>query len=330
MVFYMKTEEKAPNIRPDKRRRRVNALKRIIIFSLVVLISIPYVLLGLGSRYLYNTNRNLQDITENLKILERRIDEINTAKEVVKEVEVIPDIIPEPVIVPVEEAESVTIEASFSLKQDLEGKKKIYLTFDDGPSAYTEDILEILDKYDVKATFFVLGKSDENAADRIKKIHDAGHTVGMHSYSHVYSDIYNSEEAFIRDFNDIYDYITNITGEEPFAYRFPGGSSNKVSRLDMKHFALLLKDRDIEFFDWNVHSGDGETGNLSKETICRNVINGIDKHDDSIVLMHDAVSRKSTVDALSLIIEALNERGDCVFLPITRETTPIQHRDFFE
>lgn len=322
--------EKTPR---DKRRKRVNAIKRFIIVSILICLFLPYVFAGVCYKYIVQSNKNIDNLTKAFNELQARVEEIKTVEE---EEEPVVTIVPEPIIEAPEavstevKTDNVTLEASFSLKEEYEGKKKVYLTFDDGPSAYTETILDILEQYDIKATFFVVGKNDEAAADRIKLIHEKGHTVGMHSYSHVYRNIYSSEDAFVADFNTIYDYITEITGEEPFAYRFPGGSSNAVSILDVKRFALLLKEREITFFDWNVHSGDGETGNLSKETIRDNVLNGVKRHEESIVLMHDAVSRKSTVDALPMIIESLLEDGDYVFLPITRETVPIQHRDFFD
>lgn len=103
-----------------------------------------------------------------------------------------------------------------------EAAHKVYLTFDDGPSKYTEEILDILDDYDVKATFFVLGKETEYSVKMLQEIARRGHTIGMHSYSHKYADVYRSVEDFSADFYRIYSYILENTGIQSTCYRFPG------------------------------------------------------------------------------------------------------------
>lgn len=99
---------------------------------------------------------------------------------------------------------------------------KVYLTFDDGPSENTDAILDVLSEYDVKATFFVVGKEDEASAAIYQRIVDEGHTLGMHSYSNKYSLIYQSEDAFEADFHQLQDYLYEVTGEKSRYYRFPG------------------------------------------------------------------------------------------------------------
>ena len=103
---------------------------------------------------------------------------------------------------------------------------EVYLTFDDGPSIYTEEILDILDEYQVKATFFVVGKESDAAKEALRDIVARGHTLGMHSYSHKYSELYASEEAFEADFLKLQGYLEDVTGVKSKVYRFPGGSSN--------------------------------------------------------------------------------------------------------
>lgn len=206
-----------------------------------------------------------------------------------------------------------------------EAARKIYLTFDDGPSCYTEDILNILDRYGVKATFFVLGKENESSKEMIREIQERGHTLGMHSYSHVYSEIYESEESFEADLKKIREYLYDITGEECSLYRFPGGSSNSVSKLDMELFAECLDREGICFFDWNATSGDATSDVLSVDRIVTNVMSGIDNHSTVVVLMHDAADKRTTVEALPIIIERIMELEDTVILPITEETERIQH-----
>ena len=127
------------------------------------------------------------------------------------------------------------------------GEHNVYLTFDDGPSSNTAVILKILQEYGVKATFFINGKQNENLRDMITQIHNEGHTIAMHSYSHKYSSVYASEEAFKEDYEKIEHLIYAQTGVHPTLYRFPGGSSNSVSRGKIKQFIKVLQDEDIDY-----------------------------------------------------------------------------------
>ena len=135
-------------------------------------------------------------------------------------------------------------------------KRKVYLTFDDGPSSNTDAILDILKQYDVKATFFVTGKPEEQYKEMYQRIVEEGHTLGMHSYSHKYDEIYASEEAFEEDLSRLQDFLYDTTGVWSHFYRFPGGSSNQVSTVDMSELAAYMQQQDIYYLDWNVSSGD--------------------------------------------------------------------------
>ncbi len=201
--------------------------------------------------------------------------------------------------------------------------KKVYLTFDDGPSIYTNDILDILAKNKVKATFFVVGKTDKNSLDMYQKIIDEGHTLGMHSYSHVYKQIYNSVQDFDKDFTKLRNLLYDTTGYEPSIYRFPGGSANLVSKASMKEFVRYLNEKSIRYFDWNVENGD-ETGvDYTKDQLVKNVLDGIAQKRTSIVLMHDSVEHKKTLDSLPDLIETLIS-GGAEIAPIDDSVTPIQ------
>lgn len=203
--------------------------------------------------------------------------------------------------------------------------RKVYLTFDDGPSSYTEEILDILDQYDVKATFFVVGKESDGAREALKEIVDRGHTLGMHSYSHKYAEIYESVESFSEDLDKIQNYVYDATGVTSTVYRFPGGSSNTISKVDMNDFADYLDTQGIRFFDWNVSSGDAVKGGASVEQITKNVMGDVVRHKNVIVLMHDAANKRTTVEALPIIIENILALEDTEILPITDETEPVQH-----
>ena len=204
-------------------------------------------------------------------------------------------------------------------------RRKIYLTFDDGPSIYTDTILDILAQYNVKATFFVVGKEDEASLAAYRRIVEEGHTLGMHSYSHRYSDIYASEEAFIADYTRISNLLFETTGVRPTVYRFPGGSSNTVAHIDMSSLAAFLEDQGVRYFDWNAAAGDASGRSISADRIVSNVLNGIDEGGDTIVLMHDAGDKRSTVEALPTLIRTLMEKDIYDLCPITDDTVPIRH-----
>ena len=208
--------------------------------------------------------------------------------------------------------------------EDIEGTRYVYLTFDDGPSSSTEKILDILQQYNVKATFFVCGKPDARYIDAYKRIVDEGHTLGMHSYSHKYNDIYESVDSFKADLDKLRVFLFETTGVWPKYYRFPGGSSNTVSQVDMKELIECLSDSDITFFDWNVAAGDAKSG-ATKSTIYNNIVDNVPRFKHSIVLLHDAADKTSTVDALPSIIEAIQAMDDTVIVPITDDTLPVQH-----
>ena len=205
-----------------------------------------------------------------------------------------------------------------------EGRKVVYLTFDDGPSHNTERILDILDEYDVKATFFTIGNEASEFVDVYKRILEDGHSLGMHSYSHKYSEIYKSVEAFDEDFNKVSDYIESITGYAPKLYRFPGGSSNLVSAIPMENFIKYLNEKNVTYFDWNVSAQDAEGKELPVEQLLENIFKDINKKDVCVVLMHDADNLGTTVDMLPELLNRLVEM-DAVILPITENTTLIQH-----
>lgn len=203
------------------------------------------------------------------------------------------------------------------------GDKVVYLTFDDGPGAYTQQLLDVLDKYNVKATFFVTNASPKYQ-DMIAKEYAAGHSIGIHTYSHDYNKIYASEEAYFEDLEAMQDVIVKQTGETTNIIRFPGGSSNTVSDITpglMTTLTQEVQNRGYQYFDWNVASGDaGET--TDTETVVSNVISGIKQHKVSIVLQHDIKS--FSVDAVEEIIQWGLENGYC-FLPLHYNSPTAHH-----
>ncbi len=316
--------EKRQTPQGDARRRRVQRLKKLIMLSVLVWMIFPVVLsiilfgrVGTLDRQIAQTQEYLQQMAEAMARQEQEkeqnieLDPQDSAAESKTEV-----IVATPAAD--EEGEDGAADA-------MEAAHKVYLTFDDGPSKYTEEILDILDTYDVKATFFVLGKESDYSIEMLQEIARRGHTIGMHSYSHKYADIYQSVEDFSADFYKIYSYILKNTGIQSTCYRFPGGSSNTISDMDMQVFADFLAEQEIEFYDWNISSGDGGSVLLDVDTLVRNTTSSISKFETSIILMHDAASRPTTVEALPRIIENILAMEDTVILPITGDTTPVHH-----
>ena len=186
--------------------------------------------------------------------------------------------------------------------------KRAYLTFDDGPSENTDAILDILAENNVKATFFVIGKGEEYY-DTYRRIVDEGHTLGLHSYSHVYSEIYASEEDFINDIENLRNLLYDVTGVNSKYYRFPGGSTNTVTSVPIESLIEYLDEAGITYFDWNALSGDAVTEGLSPEQLVQNILKDALKYDDTVILMHDLDSCDETVESLQLLIDRLTEEG---------------------
>ena len=201
------------------------------------------------------------------------------------------------------------LEKKYKDKQPLEKHKTVYFTFDDGPSSRTEEILDILDKYHVKATFFVTNQNDQYNY-LIKRMYDEGHTIGLHTYSHNYKEIYASEDAYFNDLKAIQDKVYNITGMRPVIIRFPGGSSNTVSRFNpgiMTKLIKLVQDRGFYYQDWNVDSGDaaGYNGDQQMNMITTYSL----KHDVINLLMHDSMYKYETVNSLESKIKYYIDNG---------------------
>ena len=183
------------------------------------------------------------------------------------------------------------------------GSKVIYLTFDDGPSQYTGELLDILSRYDVKATFFVTGMRPDYF-NYIGEAYRQGHSIAIHSNSHNYSLIYSSTDAFFNDVNVINEVIKARTGSYSNILRFPGGSSNTVSKFNpgvMSNLSRMVEERGYKYFDWNVSSGDASGNVMSSEVYANNIINGLGNGSYYVVLQHD--TNINSIRAVSSVIE---------------------------
>jgi len=201
--------------------------------------------------------------------------------------------------------------------------KVIYLTFDDGPSQHTERLLDVLKKYGVRATFFVV---NTKFIDITKRIAAEGHTLALHTNSHVYKSIYASEDAYFQDLYAIRDTVKKLTGQEPDIIRFPGGSSNGVSSFNpgvMTRLTKRVEEEGFSYFDWTVDSKD-TGGAKTPEAVFRNVAEGIldAKQNHSIILQHDI--KGYSVDAVESIILWGLAQG-YTFLPMDENTPTCHH-----
>ena len=206
-----------------------------------------------------------------------------------------------------------------------DGRKVAYLTFDDGPSDNTSQILDILKQYNAKATFFVIGSSKLNMT---KRIADEGHTVALHSDSHDYKKIYSSETAYFEDLKAISDKVQNHIGTAPKVIRFPGGSSNTVSKKHCKGIMSALvksvEQQGYVYFDWNADSGDASGNNVDPAKLVANVKRECGGKSRICLLMHDAPAKSTTVTALPEIIQYLQSEGYSLEA-LTTDVKPFHH-----
>jgi peptidoglycan/xylan/chitin deacetylase (PgdA/CDA1 family) len=184
-----------------------------------------------------------------------------------------------------------------------------YLTFDDGPSERTLEILEILRRENVQATFFVVNKTGERAAEIMRQTAADGHAIGMHSATHVYDTIYASTDAFLTDFWDNFMFIRDTTGQSPTVFRCPGGSLNSHNNKTGIPILVEMTRRGFVCFDWNCATGDAGSTPLKAKEMVQSVLDTARNRDQIVVLAHDAKNKYTTVEALPAIIRALRERG---------------------
>lgn len=198
--------------------------------------------------------------------------------------------------------------------ETVEQSNVVYLTFDDGPSQQTMKILDILKENNVKATFFVIGKTDVKSKEIMKQIVDDGNAIGVHSYTHIYKEIYSSVDDYLKDFYDDYNLIYETTGVKPNIYRFPGGSINDYDSTIYKEIIKEMDRRGFTYFDWNVAAPDTQPG-ATEKSIYGNVISEVQEHSRSIILFHDSATKNKTVESLDKIIKKLKCDGytmDCL------------------
>lgn len=315
-----------PENKNNQRRKRIDRLKRIIVSTVFVLLLLPNLLCIAAFLRIGSLDRQISELTGRLDGIAMAVSagmsesgggiyagHDDGAEEVLGE------------MITVSQDEMLSRQQSGADSDDYDTVRKVCLTFDDGPSANTDEILDILAQYDVKATFFVNGKP--GFEEQYQRIVDEGHTLAMHSYSHKYQELYSDIDAFAADFFEIRSYLMDVTGVACKYYRFPGGSSNTVCNVNMKDCIDFLDGQDIVYFDWNVSSGDATRNYISANQIVNNVMMPVENNNWNtyVVLMHDAAEKETTVEALPIIIERLQAMDDVMIVPITDSVHTVQH-----
>ena len=210
--------------------------------------------------------------------------------------------------------------------EPLPDGKYAYLTFDDGPSSNTEKILDILDQYNVKATFFVNGHTGETMEARYKAIVERGHALGIHTYTHKYDTVYGGVESFANEVESLREYLYDITGVDVRLFRFPGGSSTTLVD-DITPYIQWINDNGYSYHDWNCSNGDAENKNYTVQQTVDNCMLQVEQgYKNLVILMHDTKSKTTTVEALPLLIEKLLANGYEI-RAIDERSVPVHHRN---
>jgi len=287
------------NTREEYRKKRVKRIKQIIVTTCIILLLLPTVISIFLMIKVISMQKQIDAIAAG-KIEQMQTENGNVVQAKAK----------------VADSQLVSSEPEFT--------KKVYLTFEDGPGTNTDEILDILKKENVKATFFVIGKEDKYSKKMYKRIVREGHTLGMHSYSHIYDNIYKSSVAFKKDFEKEYKLLYDVTGTYPKFYRFPGGSATEEMKIPIQNFLPVLEEKNMDYMDWNVISPEAQQTKVTRKSMISNIMENVAKYDTSVVLLYDVADKPMTVKSLSALIKKLkNENYE--LLPIDESTPLIRH-----
>ena len=288
------------------RKKRVKRIKKIIVGTAIVLLLLPTIMCLFLLVKVHSLEKQIETITKvsDSGVVKAQEKEVKTTKAPKKASTA------EPTIKPTDDTTT----------------KKVYLTFDDGPGSQTGKILDILKKNHVKATFFVTGKEDASSKKIYQRIVKEGHTLAMHSYSHIQDVIYDSKEAFEKDLKQINRCLYEATGVHTKFYRFLGGSSTQNTSLPIQNFIDVLKKNHYLYLDWNVISPDINNANATKEQVVTGVMQGVDAYDTAVVLMYDVADKPMTVKALPSIIKQIKAKN-YELLPVDESMILIQHNN---
>ena len=210
------------------------------------------------------------------------------------------------------------------LSSSVDQEKVVYLTFDDGPSVNTIEILNVLKEEKAPATFFVTGAETERGLGLYQRMLDEGHAIGLHSYSHRYREIYASADAYWNDLMRLADHIEEHTGYRPDIFRFPGGShTTTADAAVLEEVKKRATSSGLCWFDWNALGKDDHSTPTSAQQIFENIVASAGDKDRIVTLMHDDGVRTTAADAVRLIIDHYKSLG-YRFEKLTSETEPVQ------
>lgn len=283
-----------------RKRRNLKIVITIIIVSIILaLFSVGYILHNRKVAMLASTNIVVEDtdniIAEEQKNTHENIDTNNKEEEIKEE----------------KDKNEEFIDKIDNIYNGEEGKR-VFLTFDDGPSeAVTPKVLDILDKYDIKATFFVLGCNVKSHPDIVKRAYDSGHYIANHGYSHKYSKIYKDTNAVLEEYNKTEEAIGKAIGNSEYSsnlFRFPGGSYGGPYENIKKKARKELNKQGIAYLDWSALTYDAEGADNEKEVLA-NLKETMNGWDNVVILMHDAPDKEITYKTLEAVIEYLQDKG---------------------
>lgn len=296
----------------DKRRRRRRRNRSFLIDKMIMCGLVIFVIVG--SVYCRVAESHAEKAREEAAVEAARKEKERAEKKAAEEEQLKKDA----------RAKSFTVQPGVAVGTcEPSEEKVVYLTFDDGPSERTPEVLEILKRYDAKATFFVTG-AQPGYRPYIKQAYDEGHTIGMHTFSHDYATVYASVEAYFNDLEAIAQVVKEQLGFVPCFIRFPGGSSNTISvnycAGIMSQLAPKVEEMGYQYYDWNCSNGDGNV--VSTEQAIANATGSTDNN--IMILCHDSPTKHTTVEALPVIIEHYQSLG-YAFKAIDRESYVVHH-----
>ena len=273
--------------------------KKVIAFNIIVIV-LAVITLSIALYYIIDTKIRIDKGKEFAMQIEEYInqqEEIAKQKEIERQAKI----------------PKLTDEGKQNVKQIYKSDtKRVFLTFDDGPSTNTSTILDILKQNNIKATFFVLGVQVQKYPELVKRMYNEGHYIANHGYSHKYSQIYQTPEEVINEYNQCNQIVANTIGVPEYnshLFRFPGGSvGGKYAQIKTEAIQILDQNG-VVYVDWNAVTGDSETSNPTEEYLMNNLQQTTKEKNSVVLLMHDSQAKKISVDTLPKIIEYLKQQG---------------------
>lgn len=294
----------------SKNTKKSKMAKRVVLMSLITCVMfIALVVMTIGFIKVKSDNKQnadkVKELNKSKDSYSKELESVNNEKDDLNKK--VTELESEKESLADKNAELESVMTAQGIKEKAAADKKIvYLTFDDGPSDLTPQFLDTLDSYGVNATFFVTYQPQHE--DIYKDTIARGNSIQIHTASHDYDKVYASEEAYIADFNEIFEYVKNVTGTTPNYFRFPGGSTNSYGKSIVKSIAKDMKTNGYDFVDWNVSVGDG-SAKATKDSIIAKIQAESEGKNHIVMLAHDSGTKTETLAALPEIIEYYKANG---------------------